>query len=48
MEQKYSELGGVYFPVLQQDGSRVFVKVASGNDIASIAYLKYLRKQDRN
>ncbi len=47
MTEQYKNMGGVYFPVLQQDGSRVLVKVANGNDITSLMYLDYLRKKDR-
>ena len=46
-EERYENLGGVYFPVLQQDGARVLVKVADGKDAGSLLFLRWLRQHDR-
>ena len=47
-EQNYRDLGGVYFPILQQDGvTRVMTKVSQGNDVSSLTFLEYLRQHDR-
>lgn len=45
--EKYENLGGVYFPILQQDGSRYMSKVGDGKDQTSFLFLKYLRQHDR-
>lgn len=45
--EKYDNLGGVYFPILQQDGvTRVLIKIGAG-DPADLLFLKYLRQHDR-
>lgn len=46
-QEKYENLGGAYFPILQQDGSRVLIKIGNGRTIESILFLAYLRKHDR-
>lgn len=46
-EEKYENLGGVYFPILQQDGSRFLVKVSQGHKRSDVLFLRYLRKHDR-
>ena len=45
--EKYENLGGVYFPILQQDGSRYLTKVGDGKDQTSFLFLRYLRQHDR-
>lgn len=45
--ERYEDLGGVYFPILQQDGSRTMVKIGSGLDAGHIIFLGYLRQHDR-
>jgi len=47
-DEKYNDLGGVYFPILQQDGSRTMVKIGDGKDVTSILFLEYLRQHDRH
>jgi hypothetical protein len=44
---KYENLGGVYFPILQQDGSRVMVKIGDGRDRSQFIFLGWLRQHDR-
>lgn len=44
---KYNDLGGVYFPILQQDGKRILTKVGNGKDASSFLFLQYLRQHDR-
>jgi hypothetical protein len=46
-EEKYKELGGVYFPLLQQDGTRFMHKISSEVTIFSKMFLEYLRQHDR-
>lgn len=46
-EEKYENLGGIYFPILQQDGSRVMTRVATGHHRADVMFLRYLRQHDR-
>lgn len=46
-EERYEDLGGVYFPILQQDGSRVMTKVGNGKDQTSFLFLRWLRQHDR-
>ena len=47
IEEKYEDLGGVYFPILQQDGNRTTVKVGNGKDQSSFIFLDWLRQHDR-
>lgn len=45
--EKYDNLGGIYFPILQQDGvTRVLTKIGAGNP-GDLIFLKYLRQHDR-
>lgn len=44
---KYENFGGIYFPILQQDGSRVMTKIGSGKDQSHIILLGWLRQHDR-
>lgn len=46
-EERYEHLGGVYFPILQQDGSRTMLKIGSGRDAGHIIFLGWLRQHDR-
>lgn len=46
-EEKYENLGGVYFPILQQDGGRVMTKIGDGRDRGHIIFLGWLRQHDR-
>lgn len=46
-EEKYENLGGLYFPILQQDGSRVMVKISNGHKRADVIFLRWLRQHDR-
>ena len=46
IEEKYEDLGGVFFPILQQDGSRVLTKIGSGKDAGHIMFLGWLRQHD--
>lgn len=46
-EEKYENLGGIYFPILQQDGSRVMTKIGNGKDQTSFIFLRWLRQHDR-
>lgn len=47
VEEQYEDLGGVYFPILQQDGKRVMTKIGSGKDAGHIIFLGWLRQHDR-
>lgn len=47
-EEKYENLGGVYFPILQQDGSREMVKVGNGKSRGDLLFLRWLRQHDRS
>ncbi len=46
-EEKYENLGGIYFPILQQDGARIMVKVGNGRERSQLVYLGWLRQHDR-
>ena len=46
-EEKYDKLGGLYYPILQQDGTRVQIKVSNGNHRSELNFLAYLRQHDR-
>lgn len=47
-EINYNHLGGLYFPILQQDGiSRQLTKVGNGNSVHDTTFLRYLRDHDR-
>lgn len=46
-EEKYDDLGGVYFPILQQDGSRVLMRINKGRSPSDLLFLAYLRQHDR-
>ena len=46
-EENYNDLGGVYFPILQQDGTRQLIKISSQITKTSSMFLDYLRKTDR-
>jgi hypothetical protein len=46
-EEKYENLGGVYFPILQQDGTRIMTKIGNGKDAGSFLFLRWLRQHDR-
>lgn len=46
-EEKYENLGGIYFPILQQEGNRVMTKIGDGRDRSQIIFLGYLRQHDR-
>lgn len=45
--EKYDNLGGMYFPILQQDGGRFLTKIGNGKDQTSFLFLQYLRQHDR-
>lgn len=45
--EKYQKLGGIFFPILQQDGVRQMVKINNGDHRSDIAFLHYLRQHDR-
>ncbi len=47
LEEKYENLGGIYFPILQQDGTRVLTKIGNGKDSGQLMFLGYLRQHDR-
>jgi hypothetical protein len=44
---KYENLGGIYFPILQQDGTRTMVKIGNGKDKSQVIFLGWLRQHDR-
>jgi len=46
-KQKYQELGGLFFPVLQQDGVTRIETPIKCNDISDVAFLNWLREHDR-
>lgn len=47
LQDRYENLGGVFFPIRQQDGARFMVKVANGKDVGSLIFLRWLRQHDR-
>jgi hypothetical protein len=49
IEPGYNELGGVYFPILQQDGkTRITIKINNGDKPTDIVFLGWLRQHDRD
>ncbi len=46
-EENYDDLGGVYFPIRQQDGTRQLIKISSQITKTSTLFLGYLRRMDR-
>lgn len=46
-EEKYENLGGIYFPILQQDGSRVLTRISYGHKRTDVIFLRWLRQHDR-
>ena len=47
-EEKYENLGGIYFPILQQDGkTRVMVKISNGDKRTDLDMLFHFRRMDR-
>lgn len=46
-EDNYDDLGGVYFPIRQQDGTRQLIKISSQINKTSTLFLEYLRRMDR-
>lgn len=46
-DEKYENLGGIYFPILQQDGSRTMVRIGNGKERSQLTFLAYLRQHDR-
>jgi hypothetical protein len=45
--EKYPNLGGIYFPILQQNGSRQMIKISNGDHSSDLRFLAYLRQHDR-
>lgn len=47
MTDTYENLGGLYFPILQQDGTREMVRIATHPNKSQLLFLGWLRKHDR-
>lgn len=46
-EEKYPNLGGLHFPILQQDGKRQVIKISNGDHRSELQFLAYLSQHDR-